>query len=244
MQYCWYNLHAVPDRNFLPNRTEAIPSSSQSYQIGGVSNNTASSTAITPGFISSNSLHELDVEQSFRVVLKWTENVIHGLQEMQWVPIGFPSQPPPSSLNNSKIDWNKPYYQMNNPNLLIEKLLTEYSNQVYNALSVLVKKRESFPHNSNTVHSSLKQQTNNQANHGSTLHNSQNHSTSSIQLSSNPSYSTHSSVNDSGKKRMIGKGRNHAAGAHGSYSTSPPGPFNSVCEKFSGNSLHVSCYFG
>lgn len=81
---------------------------------------------------------ENDVDKSLTTVLKWVELILSGLQDIRWKPIGF------QSLPDGNIDTSQPLYHINNPNSTIDKILREYSTSVYQQLSFIVKRKESF----------------------------------------------------------------------------------------------------
>lgn len=72
------------------------------------------------------------LREAMRSVINWADEVVNGLYPLQWTVMGYPQQ-----LDGSP-DYSRPYHNMPNPNGLISRILSQYSDQVRDNLRVLL----------------------------------------------------------------------------------------------------------
>ena len=78
------------------------------------------------------SIHDPAVREAMRGVIKWTEEVIHGLCPLKWDTIGY------RTFQDGQADYTRPYYNMTNPNDTINRILSMYEKQTRENMRVLI----------------------------------------------------------------------------------------------------------
>lgn len=72
------------------------------------------------------------LRDSIKGVINWTEEVINGLYPLQWQVLGYGQHP------DGSPDYSRPYHNMPNPNQVINRVLSLYSDSVRDYLRVIV----------------------------------------------------------------------------------------------------------
>jgi hypothetical protein len=72
------------------------------------------------------------LREAMKSVINWADEVVNGLYPLQWTVMGYPQHP------DGTPDYSRPYHNMPNPNGLISRILSQYSDQVRANLRVLV----------------------------------------------------------------------------------------------------------
>ena len=72
-------------------------------------------------------------------VIRWTDEVIHGIYPLQWQVMGYAHNP------DGSLDYNRPYHNMHNPNAFISRILASYNESTRDHIQVLRRAVEPFP---------------------------------------------------------------------------------------------------
>mmetsp|Transcript_27332 Transcript_27332/g.38445 ORF Transcript_27332/g.38445 Transcript_27332/m.38445 type:complete len:788 (-) Transcript_27332:1140-3503(-) len=84
--------------------------------------------------VSNISLGTADVprlREAIKGVMSWTDEVVNGLRPLQWQVIGY------AQNSDGSTDYNRPYYNMQNPNATLSRLLTMYSESTWENIRIL-----------------------------------------------------------------------------------------------------------
>jgi hypothetical protein len=72
------------------------------------------------------------LREAMKSVINWADEVVNGLYPLQWTVMGYPQHP------DGSPDYSRPYHNMPNPNGLISRILSQYSDHVRENLRVLL----------------------------------------------------------------------------------------------------------
>ncbi|KAG7346016.1 hypothetical protein IV203_005083 [Nitzschia inconspicua] len=84
------------------------------------------------------------LREAMKSVITWADEVVNGLYPLQWTVMGYPQHP------DGSPDYSRPYHNMPNPNGLISRILSQYSDQVRDNLRVLLNAVEQSSSSGNT----------------------------------------------------------------------------------------------